>query len=113
MKRSIHLMSSDIGVPLGVVRPKATASGPELRTNPIQFESCPIERFIPCDALPAWILVAFGARSLQWVELTLLVVDDLRCSKSFHAERFAGWVFRVWFLANETSLARDHNRTAT
>ena len=83
-----------------------------LRTNPIQFGSCPVERFTPCDPLPAGILVAFGTRSHQRIELALLVVNDLWSGEPFHAQRLTGGVFRKRLLANETSLTRDHDRTA-
>ncbi len=65
-----------------------------------------IERFIPIDAYPSRVGVAFGARPFQRMQKPVLAVDQLRRRPPLGAKRFAGWVLGVGTQRDE--LARLH-----
>jgi hypothetical protein len=95
-------MLSDIGVPLGVAKPKATLS--HFPANTLKLRHGLLERLVPSNTLPARVFRAFWVCAPQRIELPLRLVDYFSSGAPLDTERLSGRMFRVGLLPRRAQL---------
>jgi len=71
-----------------------------------------VEGFVPTDALPAGVGIAFRPGGLQGIAQAVRVADEFRRGPPFGAEDLAGGVRWIRFESGETAVLDDNNGTA-